>query len=61
MFRLTKNLDEIKKNPKIWNRKMFKNVHYRKAKLKERLEEIGQEIMRIGRIVDLDNEERYIF
>lgn len=37
MFRLTKNLNAVKKNLKMWNKNVFKNVYYRKAKMKERL------------------------
>lgn len=58
MFRLVKTLDEVKRNLKIWNMKVFKNLHYRKSKMKERLEEIENEIISNGRSIDLDQEER---
>ena len=30
MYRLAKKLDKVKRNLKIWNRKILKNVHFRK-------------------------------
>lgn len=40
IYKLTNKLVEVRKNLRILNKKEFKNVHYRKAKLKERMEEI---------------------
>lgn len=48
MYRLTKNLDEVRRNLKIWNKKEFKNIHYRKNALKGRMEEIKQEVISKG-------------
>lgn len=36
--------------------KTFKNIHYRKSRMKVRLEEIESEILSIGRTIDLDKE-----
>lgn len=55
MYILVKKLDEVR-NLKIWNRKIFKNVHYRKSIMKVRLEEIECEILNKGKMIDLDKE-----
>lgn len=59
MYKLAKKLDELKRNIKIWNMKIFKNVHFRKIQMKK-LEEIENEIITRGRMVKIEKEEKIV-
>lgn len=60
MYKLTKKLDEVRRNLKIWNKKEFKSIYYRKNFLKRRIEEVEKEALIKGRSEELDKEERKI-
>ena len=54
MYRLVKKLDEVKINLKIWNKKVFKNMNFRKIHMKEELEKLKNELLIIRRTRELD-------